>query len=106
VTTHVTASLMSRLPVPRPSPRSRDFDRVAALARSLASTGITDNSDAYAELNAIAADLYGVTVEQYRFILESFPLIAASVRDRCLLAYSTKNSHGITEPQNHGNTFL
>ena len=55
VTTHVTAALMSRLPVPKPPRDSRAFDRLVALARSLASTGIDDNAADYAELNAIAA---------------------------------------------------
>jgi hypothetical protein len=84
VTTHVTASLMSRLPVPRPSPQSGEFNRLAALARSLASTGISENTDAYAELNAIAANLYGVTTDQYAFILDSFPLVPKTLRDACL----------------------
>jgi hypothetical protein len=87
VTTHVTASLMSRLPVPRPSPKSREFNRLAALARSLAATGITDNSAEYSELNAIAADLYGVTTDQYAFILNSFPLVAKTLREACCAEY-------------------
>ena len=60
VTTHVTAALMSRLPVPKPAADSRAFERLVTLARSLASTGIDGDADDYAELNAIAADLYGV----------------------------------------------
>jgi len=103
VTTHVTASLMSRLPVPRPSPQSREFNRLAALSRSLASTGITDDSHDYAALNAIAASLYGVTTEQYAFILDSFPLISNSQRRLCLEALVAKNIHGNTETQKHGN---
>jgi len=103
VTTHVTASLMSRLPVPRPSPQSREFNRLVALARSLAASGITDNSAEYAELNAIAADLYGVTTDQYAFILDSFPLISNSQRELCLETLVAKNRHGNTETQKHGN---
>ena len=106
VTTHVTAAVMSRLRVPRPKPGSRDFIRLAALAQHLAATGVDDESPAYAELNALAARLYNVSRDEYAFILDSFPLIARSLRDRCLSAYSTNNSHGITEPRNHGNTLL
>ena len=87
VTTHVTASLMSRLPVPRPSPQSREFDRLATLARSLATTGISENTDAYAELNAIAARLYEVTTEQYAFILDSFPLLPKTLREACFAGH-------------------
>ena len=103
VTTHVTASLMSRLPVPRPSLQSREFNRLTALAQSLAATGITDDSTDYAELNAIAAELYGVTREQYAFILDSFPLISQSQRRLCLEALVANNVHRNTETQKHGN---
>jgi hypothetical protein len=87
VTTHVTAALMSRLPVPRPAPQSRAFDRLVALARSLASTGIDNNAADYAELNAIAADLYGITTEQYAVILDSFPLLPKTVREACFAVH-------------------
>jgi hypothetical protein len=99
VTTHVTSALMSRLRVPRPN--ERHIDRLAALSRSLNATGIDHPSSAYAELNALAATLYGVTTEEYAFILESFPLIAKSTRDRCLKEYSSDNTHGITETRKH-----
>jgi hypothetical protein len=97
VTTHVTASLMSRLPVPRPSPQSREFNRLATLAQSLAATGITDNSAEYAELNAIAANLYGVTTDQYTFILDSFPLLPKTLRETCLAVHVRA-----TEARRHG----
>jgi hypothetical protein len=82
--THVTASLMSRLPVPRPAPSSSDYTALAALSQRLAVTGIDDNVDDYASLNALAARQYGVSREQYAFMLETFPLIARSTRDRCI----------------------
>ncbi len=97
VTTHVTAALMSRLPVPKPPRDSRVFERLVTLARSLASTGIDSNATAYAELNAIAADLYGVTTDQYAFILDSFPLLAKTLRDACLAAHVRA-----TEARRHG----
>ena len=87
VTTHVTAALMSRLPVPRPAPGSPAFVRLSGLARSLASTGVRDDSRDYAELNSIAADLYGVTTEQYAFILDSFPLVPKTLRDACFAVH-------------------
>src|SRR5690349_11124469 len=84
VTTHVTAALMSRLRVPLPARGSRDFVRLASLARRLAATGVDANLNDYAELNAIAARLYGVTDDQFEFILDSFPLISNSQRRLCL----------------------
>jgi hypothetical protein len=97
VTTHVTTALMSRLPVPRPRHDSRAFDRLVALARSLASTGIDNDTGDYAELNAIAADLYGVTTEQYGFILNSFPLLPKTLRNACFACYVRA-----TEARRHG----
>lgn len=87
VTTHVTASLMSRLPIPRPAPDSCEFNRLTALAQSLAASGIPDGSAEYAELNAIAARLYGMTRDQFSVVLDSFPLIDAKLRARCLEAF-------------------
>ena len=97
VTTHVTASLMSRLPVPKPPAGSRLFDRLVVLAGALASAGVADDSSEYAELNAIAADLYGVSPEEYSAILDSFPLLPKSLRDRCLAVHVRA-----TETQKHG----
>jgi len=102
VSTHVTAAVMSRLRVPRPAEGSRDFSRLAELAQHLAANGVDDDSATYAELNAIAARLYGVTHNQYAFVLESFPLISHSQRQLCLGALVAKNIHGNTEAQKHG----
>jgi hypothetical protein len=102
VTTHVTAAIMSRLRVPRPPDGSRDFNRLAELAQHLAATGVGDDSDAYAELNAIAARLYGLSHDEYAFILDTFPLIPKTQRDRCLAALVAQNIHGNTETQKHG----
>lgn len=103
VTTHVTASLMSRLPIPRPTAHSREFAELVSLSKKLAAAGVDESVDAYASLNAIAATLYGVTHDQFAFILESFPLISHSQRQRCLGALVAKNIHGNTEAQKHGN---
>jgi hypothetical protein len=86
VTTHVTAAIMSRLRVPRPSPPQ--IDRLAALAKSLSQTGITEATADYAQLNAVSATLYGVTRDEYAFILDSFPLIPKPRRDSCFVAFA------------------
>jgi len=97
VTTHVTTALMSRLPVPRPSRESGAFDRLATLARSLALTGIDGDMGAYAELNAIAAGLYGLSTEQYSVVLDSFPLLPKTLREACFADHVRA-----TETRKHG----
>lgn len=81
VTTHVTTSLMSRLPVPKPAASIRN--RIATLSRDLAKTGIEAAPDAYAALNSLAAREYGVTPDDYAHIIASFPLLPQSLRERC-----------------------
>jgi N-6 DNA Methylase/Eco57I restriction-modification methylase len=100
VTTHVTTALMARLPVPKPAGPIREH--IAALSRSLATTGTDAAPDSYAKLNTLAAREYGVSRDEYAFIVESFPLLPAALRERCIEAYSTKSSHGNTETQKHG----
>jgi hypothetical protein len=95
VTTHVTTSLMSRLPVPRPPSSSMTFKAVASHARHLASAGCDGAPGAYAQLNAFAATAYGISVEQYRHIVDTFPLLDADLRSQCVAAFARK--HGNTE---------
>ncbi len=100
VTTHVTTALMSRLPMPRPATGSRPFKRLAHLARQLSVRGIEADEAGYAELNAIAARLYGVSLDQYRHIVETFPLLDQQLRSACVTAF---NQHGNTEARKHRN---
>ncbi len=86
VMTHVTTALMSRLPVPRPATGSMRFEALVGLSRQLSLTGISESEDDYARLNAIAAELYGLTSDQFEYLLGTFPLIATDVRERCLTA--------------------
>ena len=99
VTTHVTTATMSRLRVPRP--RESDLEELAALAKSLSTTGITDATK-YADLNAVAAKLYGVTDDEYAFILDTFPLLPKTQRECCLETFVAKNKHRNTETRKHG----
>ena len=80
VTTHVTAALMSRLPVPRPLRNSWSFRRLVALARSLEQSGVESGGTAYTELNSIVAQLYGLTVGQYAHVVSTFPLLSEELR--------------------------
>ena len=108
VTTHVTCALMTRLPVPRPPSTSQEFKELAALARSLAQTGIAGHEAGYARINAIAARLYGLTRAQYEHILSTFPLIPSPVISACAAAYAQATpldpGSGCPEPRRRAET--
>jgi hypothetical protein len=80
VTTHVTASLMARLPVPRPPEGSEVVEQLVELSQVLAAEGVEAGREHYARLNAIAASLYGLTVEEYQYVAGTFPLIDEQIR--------------------------
>jgi hypothetical protein len=86
VSTHVTVSMMARLPVPRPAAGSPAWREIGGLARRLADEGVEEAADAYARLNALVAALYGLTREQYAHVVASFPLLPPQLRSRCLAA--------------------
>jgi hypothetical protein len=96
VTTHVTATLMSRLPVPRPPAHAAAYRQLVTLARSLSRTGIDADPDRYARLNTVVASLYRLTTEDYEAIVETFPLLPAELRSRCITHYVQA-----TETQRH-----
>jgi hypothetical protein len=87
VTTHVTTAVMSSLGVPRPTPGSRTAVRLEALARRLQETGVDGDIEAYAELNACVAGLYGLAIEDYEHIVGTFPLLPETTRSRCVRHY-------------------
>ena len=61
VNTHVTVSLISRLPVPVVDPRHDDFRRLAQLSRALMlGDGPAESMIEYAQLQALTAHLYGL----------------------------------------------
>ncbi|MBI2185928.1 MAG: N-6 DNA methylase [Acidobacteria bacterium] len=89
VNTHVTVSLVSRLPVPLVTPRDPPFARLASLARRLAkATEPAETMAEYAEVQARVARLYGLTDEDFEHVLGTFPLIAEGVRRRIFLEFS------------------
>ncbi len=78
VGTHVTVSIIERLPVPHPARDSGEFLRLADLSRTLASR--PDDPDAHAELQARAAGLYGLTLFQFQHVLDTLPLVPRAAR--------------------------
>jgi hypothetical protein len=98
VTTHVTTSLMARLPVPRPGAGSPTFAELVSLARTLERDGLT-NTDAYARLNALVADLYRLSSAHYQHVVSTFPLLSEELRRAAVAEYERA-----TETPRHGET--
>jgi hypothetical protein len=83
VNTHVTASLISRLPVPVVGAGHPAFNRMAALVRTLMATSASvEEMDEYAELQASAAKLYRLTSNEFNHVLTTFPLISNTTKAR------------------------
>ena len=88
VNTHVTAALVSRLPVPTIATGRPEFERLATLSRTLASRATpAEEAPEYALLQAIVARLYPITREDFAHILETFPLVAAETRSKALALF-------------------
>ena len=89
VNTHVTASLVSRLPVPFIDAAHPAFARLAQLSRSL-SEGTTpvEQLPEYAELQALAARLYRLNEDDFAHILKTFPLIPEEIKLRALALFN------------------
>jgi hypothetical protein len=78
VTTHVTASVIARLPLPRPAPHTDAFRSIVRLAASLCATPGDDVTRA--ELQARAAHAYGLDRAQFDHVLSTFPLVPGAER--------------------------
>jgi hypothetical protein len=83
VTTHVTAALIERLPVPKPPRESDGFRRLSHLSRQIAA----GRSEAAPEQQAVAAALYGLTDVQFAHVLDGFPLVPRVEREAALRAF-------------------
>jgi hypothetical protein len=88
VNTHVTAALMSRLPVPVIRERHAYFEPLAALSASLARSRVSiEEIDEYAQSQALCAHAYGLSATEFEHVLGTFPLIAEDVRRAALAAF-------------------
>jgi hypothetical protein len=93
VNTHVTVSLVSRLPLPVLRPGDRWFERLSRLSDELATSSLAIESlPAYAELQAIAAHLFGLTSEEFAHVLSTFPLVESQARGRSLVRFGELRS--------------
>jgi hypothetical protein len=88
MSTHVTTTLMARLPVPRPRPDTSAHRSLVESARRLAGCRtLEDDADACVRLNALAARLYGLSRSGYAHVVSTFPLLPAMLRERCVAEF-------------------
>jgi hypothetical protein len=93
VSTHVTTALVAKLRLPVVVTGSAPFDRLSRLSRNLASASDPcEQMEDYAELQALAAKLYGLRREDFRHILGTFPLIAIETRQAALARFDSLRS--------------
>jgi hypothetical protein len=85
VTTHVTSAIMERLPVPYLAPRHPLF--LALGERSARLREGQSDQELNATAHALAAEAYGVTRDDFAYILESFPLVPRATRQAALDAF-------------------
>jgi len=88
VTTHVTVTLVSRLPVPPLRPSHPGFARLASLSEHLTRCGEVEERPEYAEMQGLAAKLYGLNEKDFAHVLRTFPLIPERVRDAALSSFN------------------
>jgi hypothetical protein len=88
VNTHVTVSLVSNLPVPVVHPGHPLFGRLADCAETLSlGGGPAEEMAEYADIQAIAARLYGLSVANFEHVLSTFPLVPGEIRQRALQSF-------------------
>jgi hypothetical protein len=85
VTTHVTTATVEQLPIPTAETVPTAFKEIAALGRLL--TKRFDRA-AFAILNARVAALYQLSADEFRHILDTFPLVAVEERDASFRAFT------------------
>jgi hypothetical protein len=84
VGTHVTVSIIERLPVPQPATDSLDFRRIVSLTDRVITT---QSPRAIADIQAFVAHLYGLTSQHFQHVLDTFPLVPADERAAAMDAY-------------------
>ncbi|MBD2526301.1 hypothetical protein H6G86_28725 [Nostoc sp. FACHB-133] len=110
VTTTLNMFYIYQLPVPRLTKNDRNFNDIVQRAAKLICTtpefdelaqevglgshqqGVTDEAERAklrAELDGMVAHLYGLTEDEFSYILTTFPIVNATVKEAALSAYRT-----------------
>jgi hypothetical protein len=79
VMTHVTTAVVHELPVPRPARTSQPFRRLVGFAHTL--SGSPHAREPMVALQAAVARLYGLTRDELRHLLSTFPLLDGGYLD-------------------------
>ncbi|MDZ8078952.1 MAG: DNA methyltransferase [Nostoc sp. DcaGUA01] len=108
VTTSISMFIVYQLPVPRLTKNDRYFNDIVQRAAKLICTtpefdelaqevglgshqqGVTDETERAklrAELDGMVAHLYGLTEDEFSYILTTFPIVNATVKEAALEAY-------------------
>ena len=87
VATHVTTTIVERLPIPLRGCAPGAFEEIAALARLLGRNQQAMRVEATARLNGLVGRLYQLTVEEFEHVLATFPLVPREDRDAALAAF-------------------
>ncbi|MHC5734356.1 Eco57I restriction-modification methylase domain-containing protein [Nostoc sp.] len=108
VTSHCNMFYVYQLPVPRLTKNDRNFNDIVQRAAKLICTtpefdelaqevglgshqqGVTDETERAklcAELDGMVAHLYGLTEDEFSYILTTFPIVNATVKEAALSAY-------------------
>ena len=93
VTTHLGSATVERLPVPRPAAASEAAGRLRELGRALLRAGGRDPSAA-AEVQGLAAMLYGLSQAEFDLVLGSFPLVEEHFRAAAAECHRRLVAHG------------
>jgi hypothetical protein len=87
VSTHVTTAIVERLPLPTREQAPAAFDDLAALARILARKA---DPAAFAQLNALVAELYQLSRAEFEHVLSTFPLVPREEREAALRVFAER----------------
>ena len=99
VNTHVTVSIVERLPVPRPPVDADVFRRVVALSRRLSQSSL--DMESASELQARVARLYELSTTDFQHVLDTFPLIPFSERSAAMRCFAARAGHERQRDSSH-----
>ena len=110
ISQNLTIFYIYQMPVPRLTKNDRNFNDIVQRAAKLICTtpefdelaqevglgshqqGVTDETERAklrAELDGMVAHLYGLTEDEFSYILTTFPIVNATVKEAALSAYRT-----------------
>ncbi|MCK5718244.1 MAG: ATP-binding protein, partial [Thiomargarita sp.] len=106
VSSNITIFYIYQLPIPRIIDKNiitraaklictaPEYDDLAKEVGITSANGTPENQETIrAELDALVAQLYDLTVDEFKYILSTFPIVKDAVKDRALEAYVKIEEH-------------